>query len=818
MLINAKSSQKLLLSILALLSLGACSGGDGSNGTNGVDGANGANALIAQTELSDTDERCSAGGFVTESGVDSNQNGALDDDEIENTSVTCNGEDGADDATTPGSASYKMPNIILVIADDVGVDQFRSFGFGGADAPPVPTLDSLAGSGVSFANTWSNPTCSASRVSLFSGRYPTRTSTNTAIVSTDLANSQMSPYERSLPKVLARSGYASAYVGKIHASGSSVNPANFPMGNETIAKLGWDYFAGYLDGGPRPIDASAGLSNLDASTEPYTCGFIPSSDQHPQGADTGACYTADGACEVLADGGASSVGKVCLDRGGILDPNNACESEAPSRIDFSRSNAYYTAELIVNDALGAKAIPVTDSRTRLHRTKLETDLAIDWIQSRTGRQPWMMTVGYSAAHAPLQPVPDDLIPGATPLPSGTTCTGTRDIRALMNQNLTAIDAEVGRLLTTVGVMNIADDGQMAYDAASNTVVAFIGDNGSLGTTVKAPFVPSRAKATIYQGGVWVPMIVAGPYVVEPGRVVNEMTNIIDLYHLFAVLGEHELTAPEHLRLDIRHLFPYMIEENPKPQRRFNFTYSGRNIQNQTPDPCILPDLNICLQLFPQEAVCKSEGGDWYGEGGVVEGQSFSSCCAVNDYFVITGQPTVDILAETQAAIRNDSFKLLKFEEPNCDAGGALEPRLEMYALSAGAASPEGNLDNLAASDLLARGDGELNAVQQTNYEQLTLQMDKALAGEPECTGDGNMDYVIDDKDLDAWAFWQEETSGQSSWYDINLDGLTDEADQQIILDNMGVTCVLPEQDFHPGGDYDFYSDSHDHDGDHHDGG
>ena len=407
---SAQLPRKPLLSILVLLSLGACSGDDGSNGTNGVDGANGANSLIAQTELSETDERCSTGGFVTESGVDSNQNGVLDDDEIENTSVTCNGEDRVDDETTPGSASYKMPNIILVIADDVGVDQFRSFGFGGADAPPVPTLDSLAASGVRFANTWSNPTCSASRVSLFSGRYPTRTGTTTAIVSVDLANSQMSPYERSLPKVLARSGYASAYVGKIHASGSSVNPANFPMGNETIAKLGWDYFAGYLDGGPRPIDASAGLSNLDASTEPYTCGFIPSSDQHPQGADTGACYTADGACELLADGGASSVGKVCLDRGGILDPNNSCESEAPSRIDFSRSNAYYTAELIVNDALGAKAIPVTDLRTRIHRTKLETDFAIDWIQSRTGRQPWMMTVGYSAAHAPLQPVPDDLIP------------------------------------------------------------------------------------------------------------------------------------------------------------------------------------------------------------------------------------------------------------------------------------------------------------------------------------------------------------------------------------------------------------------------
>ena len=98
---SAQLPRKPLLSILVLLSLGACSGDDGSNGTNGVDGANGANSLIAQTELSETDERCSAGGFVTESGVDRNQNGALDDDEIENTSVTCNGEDRVDDETKP---------------------------------------------------------------------------------------------------------------------------------------------------------------------------------------------------------------------------------------------------------------------------------------------------------------------------------------------------------------------------------------------------------------------------------------------------------------------------------------------------------------------------------------------------------------------------------------------------------------------------------------------------------------------------------------------------------------------------------------------
>ena len=791
MLINQTVPLRLFHIWVAILGipllLVGCEGDTGDDGAAGAPGIDGANSLAIERALLSGDERCLAGGLETLSGTDSDGDGVLSDSEVSNTSVTCNEDDGV-----PFSPGYQQPNIILVIADDVGVDQLRSFGFGGADAPSVPTLDSLAGAGVRFANTWSMPTCSASRVALMSGRYPTRTNVNTAIVSTDLANSQMSPYERSLPKILARSGYESAYIGKIHASGSDVNPDNHPLGDEAITKLGWDYFAGYLDGGPRPIDSSAGLNNLDVSQTPYSCGFIPTLAQHPQGADTGACYTADQACEQLSNNDVSSAGKLCLDRGGILDPLNSCSDTVPEYVDFGRSNAYYTATLIESDAIGAKRIEVDDPRTRKHRTVLETNLAIEWINDRTGQQPWMMTLGFSAAHAPLQPVPDGLIAGVDPLSSGIDCAGTRDIRSLMNQNLTAIDSETGRLLESVGVMVRNDVGDLVYDPSSNTVVAFVGDNGSLGTTVKAPFIPTRAKATTYQGGVWVPMIVTGPYVYEQGRQVDEMTNIIDLYHLFAVLGEHQLTGPEHLRLDIRHLFPYMIQADPQPQRRFNFTYSGRNIQTETPEPCVLPDLNICLQLFQQQAVCNSEGGDWYGEDGIVEGQSFSSCCAVNEYFVANGEDPVDILAETQAAVRNDSFKLLMFEEPNCQAGGTLQTRYEMYALNANSPNPAANLDNFDKDNILSEGEDALNLNQKTNHTQLTAQMQKALAGEPACVGDGNMDYSVDQKDLDEWAFWAQETNGKSSWYDINLDGLTDEHDLTIIENNLGVACVLPD--------------------------
>ena len=133
-----------------------------------------------------------------------------------------------------------------------------------------------------------------------------------------------------------------------------------------------------------------------------------------------------------------------------------------------------------------------------------------------------------------------------------------------------------------------------------------------------------------------------------------------------------------------------------------------------------------------------------------------------------------------------------FEEPNCQASGTLQTRYEMYALNANSPNPAANLDNFDKDNILSEGEDALNLNQKTNYTQLTAQMQKALAGEPACLGDGNMDYSVDQKDLDEWAFWQQETNGKSSWYDINLDGLTDEDDRTIIENNLGVTCVLPD--------------------------
>jgi hypothetical protein len=84
---------------------------------------------------------------------------------------------------------------------------------------------------------------------------------------------------------------------------------------------------------------------------------------------------------------------------------------------------------------------------------------------------------------------------------------------LSNLMIESLDLEVGRLLVETGLAQRGDDGRLVYRPdATDTMVIILGDNGSLGSTVKVPFNPERAKGTAYQTGVWVPLIVSGPLV------------------------------------------------------------------------------------------------------------------------------------------------------------------------------------------------------------------------------------------------------------------------------------------------------------------
>ncbi len=63
---------------------------------------------------------------------------------------------------------------------------------------------------------------------------------------------------------------------------------------------------------------------------------------------------------------------------------------------------------------------------------------------------------------------------------------------------------------------------------SNTYVFVIGDNGSPRQSVTAPFEPSKVKGSVYEGGVRVPFIVAGPGV-APGTECDELVHVTDVF-------------------------------------------------------------------------------------------------------------------------------------------------------------------------------------------------------------------------------------------------------------------------------------------------
>ena len=68
----------------------------------------------------------------------------------------------------PGKAN--TPNILFIIADDMGVDAIKGFGIGERH-PTTPNLDNLRSTGITFTNVWSTPVCSATRASLLTGKY-----------------------------------------------------------------------------------------------------------------------------------------------------------------------------------------------------------------------------------------------------------------------------------------------------------------------------------------------------------------------------------------------------------------------------------------------------------------------------------------------------------------------------------------------------------------------------------------------------------------------------------------------------------------------
>ncbi|MHC4845666.1 MAG: sulfatase-like hydrolase/transferase, partial [Planctomycetota bacterium] len=128
-------------------------------------------------------------------------------------------------APAPSDDGAPPPNVLVIIADDLGVDRVGAYGEH-PNPGNTPVLDQLAADGLLFRNAWSNPVCSATRATLLTGRYSFRTGIGLYLQPAD--DVELTLDENTIPKVLPPE-YRKVAVGKWHLSGMAASGAQHPM-------------------------------------------------------------------------------------------------------------------------------------------------------------------------------------------------------------------------------------------------------------------------------------------------------------------------------------------------------------------------------------------------------------------------------------------------------------------------------------------------------------------------------------------------------------------------------------------------------------
>lgn len=336
----------------------------------------------------------------------------------------------------------RPPNILLIIADDLGKDATNGF-TEGTIKPHTPHIDSIRVNGLSFTNFWTYSSCSPTRASMICGKYGYRTGVT-------WVHQVLSPKETILQKFIKDSGsvdYATAVIGKWHLAGKN-NPTFNP---ET---LGLDYYAGFIGGG------------------------VDNYNSWP--------FTEDGA--------------------------------------------------------------TTYRKTYI--TQTFTNLAVKWVKEQ--QKPWFLWWAHVAPHTPFHAPPAEMH-SQGPLETYKKDMAPQPYHMAMIESL---DYEIGRFLDSI-----------PEDTRNNTVIIFLGDNGTAGQVAQFPYTVDKSKKTLYQGGINCPLFVCGPGVLRKG--VDD--NLITSTDIFATIAE--IAGVKVKSIHDSHSFKHLLH---KKGHHRDFQYSEMN--------------------------------------------------------------------------------------------------------------------------------------------------------------------------------------------------------------------------------------------------
>lgn len=174
-------------------------------------------------------------------------------------------------------------------------------------------------------------------------------------------------------------------------------------------------------------------------------------------------------------------------------------------------NNYYNYTRITNGILDT---------VHTYATTQTVDDAIGWMDTMNTNKPFFLWLAFNAPHSPFHLPPSTLC--NTSGLSGTTADISANPKNYFKAAIEAMDTEIGRLFQYLNTNNLMD----------STNIIFIGDNGNEAQVAQIAN-PNKSKGTLYDYGVHVPMIIAGPSVVNPNRTSDALVNTHDLFATIA---------------------------------------------------------------------------------------------------------------------------------------------------------------------------------------------------------------------------------------------------------------------------------------------
>jgi arylsulfatase A-like enzyme len=368
----------------------------------------------------------------------------------------------------------RPPNVILILADDLGMNDISLYGGGVAGgAVPTPNIDGLARQGVNFTTAYAaNATCSPSRAALMTGRYPTRYGFEyTAVPPAFAENLAHASGESPVPTIYHR---------ELNHDLPDYRDMGVPSGEITIAEV-------LKTRGYHTIHIGKWHLGEAKPLRPTSQGF-------------------DESLGLRAGGG------MYLDQD---DPG-----VVNARLPWDPIDRFLWANLPYAVYWG------DDQRFRPkgHATDYFTDNALAAIEANRNR-PFFMYLAYNAPHTPLQALKSDF--DALPQIKDHT---QRVYGAMIRQ----LDRRIGDVMAKLKDTGLDDD----------TLVIFTSDNGGAWYTgipdLNAPY--RGWKATFFEGGIRVPMMMRWPGHIAAGTQANGLADHLDMFATIAAAAGAPMPA------------------------------------------------------------------------------------------------------------------------------------------------------------------------------------------------------------------------------------------------------------------------------------